>query len=293
MPVIPPMPTLSTRQFFATVTAGTSGGTPCVICHYGLELNALGFSFEGFDEFGRARTMDDRGHPIDVGSLRIQNGRGAEAPFNGPIEFAAILTDNPSVQDCVARKFMGFARGLGGEDEAVDADGSVAAAWTAADLNLRTLFAAIVSSERFLAPAGGIADGGAGDAGPGSAPDAGPAPSTCDVPAILSQHACTGLCHAPGATSPSAGGGFDMMTAAWDKKLVGAGTPASAPDTNLCKGKGLNYLDKKQPATGLFLDKLRPNPPCGQSMPPVGAALSVAERACVQKWADALVAAEP
>ncbi|HEX3694310.1 MAG TPA: hypothetical protein VH374_02880 [Polyangia bacterium] len=48
---------------------------------------------------------------------------------------------------------------------------------------------------------------------------------------------------------------------------------------------------RSQPATGLFLDKLKATPPCGAQMPlaTVAAPLSATEMACVQKWANNIV----
>jgi Protein of unknown function (DUF1592)/Protein of unknown function (DUF1588)/Protein of unknown function (DUF1585) len=295
MPVIPPHAELSIRQFFATVTAGISDGVPCVICHYGFELNALGFPFESLDAFGRLRTMDDRKHPLDLRGF-LQNGLGAEAAYDGPVELGGILADSPDVQGCFGSYWAAFASGLDHADPDKDFDPSTQAAFRDSGLNLRVLIAAVVSSERVLGAAGANRDGGT-EGSPGNdagddQPDADAPPAVCSVPAILSKHNCTGLCHAAGYT-PSAGGGFDMVTPGWEKKLVGNGPPATAPETNECKGKGLNYLNKTLPATGLFLDKLKPTVPCGKTMPIVGGALSPAELACVQKWADNLAASGP
>jgi hypothetical protein len=292
MPVIPPHPELSNRQFYATVTAGISGNVPCVMCHYGLELNALGFPFEGFDDLGRARTVDDRKHPLDLKGI-LQNGLGAEATYDGPVELGAILAENPAVQTCFGSYWSGFAHGLPAADSPLDTDPGIQLAFKGADLNLRALIAAVVSSENFLAVAGSKPDGGSvgqgGSGGSDAGADADTSPANCSVPAILSKHSCTGLCHAS-AITPVAGGGFDMVTPGWEKKLVGSGPPSAAPETNACLGEGLNYLNKTQPATGLFLDKLKPTVPCGQAMPIIGGVLSPGELACVQRWADGLAA---
>lgn len=100
--------------------------------------------------------------------------------------------------------------------------------------------------------------------------------------------ACRG-CH--DAQAAPAFGGLDMATPGWERKLVGAPPPAGAPGTNACN-KSLNYLNRTQPATGLFLDKLKASPPCGAQMPLAAVAppLSASELACVQKWANNVVA---
>jgi hypothetical protein len=107
---------------------------------------------------------------------------------------------------------------------------------------------------------------------------------------IFKNRSCSTVCHttlaAPGY------GGFDMTLPGWEKKLVGMGPPDNAPDTNKCKGKGLVYLKKDiQPADGLFMQKLRANPPCGVQMPmTVSPPLPASEMDCVQKWANSIVA---
>jgi hypothetical protein len=66
----------------------------------------------------------------------------------------------------------------------------------------------------------------------------------------------------------------------------GAGTLAS-----MCGGMNRVYLNPgSNPATGLFIDKLKANPPCGARMPNIGVELSAAELACVQTWANGLTA---
>jgi hypothetical protein len=123
----------------------------------------------------------------------------------------------------------------------------------------------------------------------GSSGDAGKLPEGCaQAAAIFTAHTCTTICHK--AEVASAYGGFDMTTPGWEKRLVGAGPPSNAPPSNMCKGKGFIYLNKTQPATGLFLDKLGPTPPCGVRMPQLLNPLSSTEIACVQKWANNVVA---
>ncbi|HET6279543.1 MAG TPA: DUF1585 domain-containing protein [Polyangia bacterium] len=253
----------------------------------------LGFAFEGLDGVGRRRTTDRRGHPVDVSGLKIRNDAGDEVTFNGPKELAAVLTDISVVQRCVGQKWLTFAlqQALPGGGDAVPTnDGQldgVQAAFKASGLDIRALIAAVVQTQAFLASAGGNPDGGA-DAGAGDAStDIGPLPEGCAMaPTILV--ACTG-CH--NAQAAPAFGGLDMATPGWEKKLVGAPPAAGAPGTNACN-KSLNYLNRTQPATGLFLDKLKATPPCGAQMPlaTVAAPLSATEMACVQKWANNVVA---
>ena len=99
------------------------------------------------------------------------------------------------------------------------------------------------------------------------------------------------VCHAT-AAAVSTGGGFDMEKAGWEKNLVGHSTPATAPATALCKGRNLVWLKPDiEPAKGLFLDKLsQPMPACGVQMPNLLPKLNATDMACVQNWANNIVA---
>ena len=130
------------------------------------------------------------------------------------------------------------------------------------------------------------------DAGGAPASDSGvPLTTSCDrATTILG--ACL-ACHST--ASAATNGGFDMEIAGWEKKLVGMTTPANAPATSLCRGKNLVFLEAKtQPARGLFLDKIRlATPPCGVQMPRLLPKLSAGDTACIEAWANGIVAAAP
>jgi hypothetical protein len=128
----------------------------------------------------------------------------------------------------------------------------------------------------------GGAAGGTGGAGGG-------APVGCAMAPMIFMGKCL-ACHST--ATKAAFGGFDMEVAGWEKKMIGMGPAADAPDSNKCKGMNQTYLKAgMQPASGLFLDKLR-TPPCGGKMPMIGT-LSATELTCIQQWADGVVAAGP
>lgn len=82
----------------------------CKTCHKAMD--AIGFGLEGFDGIGMARTSDN-GFPIDdSGELRGQ-------AFEGAIELAGIIAEDPRLPACMVEKVMIYAlgRGLGGEDQ--------------------------------------------------------------------------------------------------------------------------------------------------------------------------------
>jgi hypothetical protein len=137
--------------------------------------------------------------------------------------------------------------------------------------------------------------GGSGGAGSGGRCDAQP------IFAMKKHGACTvvGVCHDSLGTAAN----FNMATAGWETRLVGRAPPGGSAVKgtydSMCSPistpavLGQVYLKAgSNPAAGLFLDKLMGNPPaCGAHMPNLGEALSTAELACVQDWANGLVAA--
>jgi hypothetical protein len=138
---------------------------------------------------------------------------------------------------------------------------------------------------------GGQGSGGNGGGGGGSGGAGGNLPPGCATAAgVFSSHSCTTVCHTTAGST--AFGGFDMQTAGWEKKLVGGMPPAQTmANMNKCGGMNLVYLKAgMQPAQGLFIDKLKPNPPCGVQMPQNLAALSDSEVTCIQNWANNIVA---
>ena len=135
----------------------------------------------------------------------------------------------------------------------------------------------------------GAGSGGAIDQGSaGATSNSAPGEDCAMAVQIFRGHDCSTVCHTT-VTAP-AFAGFDMMTPGWETRLVGAATPVTAPQSSLCRALGRVYLNRTLPATGLFLDKLKPNPPCGVQMPMALAPLSVDELDCVQRWANNVVA---
>jgi hypothetical protein len=85
----------TTREYFASLTAGEA----CQGCH-GL-INPLGYTFEGFDGVGRARSAEN-GLPVDT-SAEIVGSVAADGRFAGARELLARLAASDQVRDCLAR----------------------------------------------------------------------------------------------------------------------------------------------------------------------------------------------
>jgi hypothetical protein len=130
----------------------------------------------------------------------------------------------------------------------------------------------------------GDSTGTAGTGGGGGGTGGG----NCNVPKLFEDKGCSiPGCHA--AANPA--GGLDMVTSGWETRLVGKAAGAATGGTaSLCGGMNRVLLTAGSvPATGLFIDKLKANPPCGERMPNVPLSeLTNDEIACVQAWANAL-----
>jgi hypothetical protein len=105
----------------------------------------------------------------------------------------------------------------------------------------------------------------------------------CDaVPILVAKCGIDSLCHDARASTP---GNLDLITAPFDR-LVGR-----VPDgTNLsqCAGVTTPYLVAgSDPATGLLLEKMKPERPCGEQMPTLNS-VSASEIACITDWATGL-----
>jgi len=108
-----PDPSLTTRQRFAVHTEDDE----CATCH--LAIDPIGFSFEGFDHLGRARS-EENGLPIDTSGALIDSGDAAiDGPLASALELGARLSGSREVVRCVTRKWFTFALGrpAGASDE--------------------------------------------------------------------------------------------------------------------------------------------------------------------------------
>ena len=132
----------------------------------------------------------------------------------------------------------------------------------------------------------------AGSAGAGSPGAGGAGVQACDPAPIFAAKLCAaGGCHDANGTAAN----FDMASDGWQTRLVAVNPKGAGLSPSMCAANGPYLVAGMQPATGLFLDKVKPNttPACGVLMPQVGTKLDVADFECVQSWANALVMAGP
>lgn len=116
---------------------------------------------------------------------------------------------------------------------------------------------------------------GGGGTGGGSGP--------CDAaPVLMAKCGYESLCHDARALTP---GGLDLVTKPFDRLV---GMLATGANSSQCAGNPTPYLVAgSNPATGLLLDKMRPDRPCGEMMPTLDT-LTPTEVACIQSWATGL-----
>jgi hypothetical protein len=129
--------------------------------------------------------------------------------------------------------------------------------------------------------------GGAGNPGTG-----GMVVPACDpTPIFVAKFCGNSGCHDANGTAAN----FDMGSADWQTRLVGVNPQGAGLNPSLCAPNGPYLVAGVQPATGLFLDKVKPDTtaPCGALMPQIGPKLTAEDFACVQSWANALVMAAP
>ena len=116
-------------------------------------------------------------------------------------------------------------------------------------------------------------------------------PPPCDATPLFVANNCTlAGCHDNLGTSAN----FDMKSTGWEKKLVGVFPKGGGGLASKCATSSKPFLIPGViPATGLFIDKLKPSAAieCGDPMPLVGTKLTDDDFACVQSWADAIVMA--
>jgi len=113
----------------------------CRTCHQ--TMDAIGFGLEKFDGIGMQRDLDN-GFPIDASS----EIRGT--PFDGAVELAGIIADDPRLPACMVDKVMIYAlgRGLGGDDEPLL--DRILAEFAAREFRFSALVELVATSEAFL-----------------------------------------------------------------------------------------------------------------------------------------------
>lgn len=118
--------------------------------------------------------------------------------------------------------------------------------------------------------------GGAGAPGTGGT-------MVCDAPAMVLSPKCgVSGCH----SSSSPQSGLDLASTGLVARLVDH-TPSATLSLN-CGASTKPYLvSQSNPPSGLLLDKLGAQPPCGVQMP-LGGVLNSTDRACVDSWALAV-----
>jgi hypothetical protein len=92
----PPSTSLSNRERLSRHITDPS----CASCH--TTLDAIGFTFEGFDAMGGAQTTD-HGRPVDQRARVRLSASRASVDLASSAELTQALLENPSISECFAR----------------------------------------------------------------------------------------------------------------------------------------------------------------------------------------------
>jgi hypothetical protein len=142
-------------------------------------------------------------------------------------------------------------------------------------------------------PGGAGIDGASGTTGIAGTTGISTGVGCAEVGTIFETKNCalTGACHdANGAAANFSLTGLPFTDIeGWRTRLVGKHSNGGGTLASACVNSQQFYLAPgSYPATGLFLNKLRANPSCGDRMPVLGEYLTASEMDCVQRWANQL-----
>lgn len=93
---------LTNRERYAEHTNNAA----CQGCHE--QMDAIGFTFEGYDSLGAWRTLDN-GHPVDTSGALI--GTDNDGPLADALELSAALAQSRTVHDCHVLNWFRYAFG--------------------------------------------------------------------------------------------------------------------------------------------------------------------------------------
>jgi hypothetical protein len=120
----------------------------CMECH--LLFDPIGEGLERFDRAGRFREHDDADENCAISGDGELPGAGT---FNGPGELATLLVEQGTIQACLTRQLLSYARGtdaLSAEDQTFAAD--MTQSLESEDLILKNWLPQWVADERFVQP---------------------------------------------------------------------------------------------------------------------------------------------
>lgn len=139
-------------------------------------------------------------------------------------------------------------------------------------------------------PAGGDGTGGTSGGGTGGS---NPCTGNLAGATIVTNDCAISGCHDTAGSTGPLGAGLDLtVDTGIGGRLVGVMSDGNTAYGSACGGNQTPYLTQgSNPATGLLIDKIQPNPPCGVQMPYVGSYLSQQQQTCLIQWATTLTTA--
>jgi hypothetical protein len=144
--IVPPVadPQKTTRERFAI----HSQDAACAGCHD--KIDAIGFTFEGLDGMGKARTMEN-GKPVDSATT-IKSGFSFDGSYPDAAALAMQLASSSEVQQCFARKLFHSAAARNTSNEKTEAAfmAQVATLPAASQGKFADVLRAFVTSDLFI-----------------------------------------------------------------------------------------------------------------------------------------------
>jgi len=135
-PPVATTPIVTTRDEVSLLT----GQQYCPTCHG--QINEPGFSFEGFDAVGRARTQD-HGQDVDTtGSITLD---GEKVPFQDANDLVDALAQSDEARNCYISRWLEFSNGR----ELATADVSLRDRLAQQPLSVKELVTALATSPEF------------------------------------------------------------------------------------------------------------------------------------------------
>jgi hypothetical protein len=140
--ITPPLvdPSTSTRNRFIA----HEKVEPCKSCH--AQMDPIGFGFEHYDPIGQWRTNDG---PSAVDASGALTGTDVDGPFDGAVALMKKLSASTQVANCVATQWFRFANGRTETTADACTLKAIAQQFTSSSQDMRTLPAAIATSDVF------------------------------------------------------------------------------------------------------------------------------------------------
>ncbi|HEY2903778.1 MAG TPA: DUF1592 domain-containing protein [Polyangia bacterium] len=145
--MVPALPAIAPNSTNRKRVEELTMNAPCNTCHTAI-INPLGFAFENLDGFGKWRTQETNGQPIDAtGSYSLD---GKSFNFDGPVGLVKNMAASNQAHDCFSQHLIEYLYGR--DTDASDADKNLiqqAGMRSQNNTSVKDLMVELVSTESF------------------------------------------------------------------------------------------------------------------------------------------------